>query len=396
MSWGKYLLCIGCGFLFFAAAELADTQGSFVENGQLKRSSCGQGELTYEFYVEGLEEEAVKTSISVPEQQLSQEQFDACVPKVLEILQSQMIGENPSLQEVRKNLNLETIVPEYGMEVSWSSEKPELVSALGTLNNEFVAETGETVCLYATLRNGKREQEEKLYVTVYPPIITKTERFLAYAADLMNQNPEEELVVLPDTFEESDLSYRSVRKSQNSILIFLGVVAAVCLWFKEKSDIQEEKKRRERSLMEDYPDLISGFLILNGAGYPAKAAWKKLYDDFMRDKKRAVHPLTGEMQIAVNQMNTGMPETKVYAEFGRRCGVRCYIKFASLLESSIHTGGKNLKKLLEAEMEDAFKQRADIAKRKGEEASSRLLIPMFGMLIVVMVMVVAPAFLSLS
>ena len=46
-------------------------------------------------------------------------------------------------------------------------------------------------------------------------------------------------------------------------------------------------------------------------------------------------------------------------------------------------------------MEEAFEQRKDIAKRLGEEASTKLLIPLFLMLGVVMVMVVAPAFLTL-
>lgn len=91
-----------------------------------------------------------------------------------------------------------------------------------------------------------------------------------------------------------------------------------------------------------------------------------------------------------------MPERQAYAEFGRRCELRSYMKFASLLEISLSSGGKNLKKLLESEMEEAFKQRADIARRRGEEASTKLLIPMFGILGVVMVIVVAPAFLSLG
>lgn len=43
-------------------------------------------------------------------------------------------------------------------------------------------------------------------------------------------------------------------------------------------------------------------------------------------------------------------------------------------------------------METAFRQRKELALRKGEEASTKLLIPMFLMLGVVMVMVVAPAF----
>ena len=45
-------------------------------------------------------------------------------------------------------------------------------------------------------------------------------------------------------------------------------------------------------------------------------------------------------------------------------------------------------------MEEAFRQRAELAKKKGEEASSKLLLPLFGMLGIVMIMVTAPAFLT--
>ena len=102
-----------------------------------------------------------------------------------------------------------------------------------------------------------------------------------------------------------------------------------------------------------------------------------------------------EMQTTLNQIETGTPEIRAYAEFGRRIGIGSYMKFASLLGNSVSTGGKDLRRLLEEEMEAAFRQRKDLALRKGEEASTKLLIPMFLMLGVVMVMVVAPAFLSL-
>lgn len=55
-----------------------------------------------------------------------------------------------------------------------------------------------------------------------------------------------------------------------------------------------------------------------------------------------------------------------------------------------------MRKLMEDEMEEAFQKRTDFAKRKGEEASTRLLFPMFCMLGVVMVMVVSPALLALG
>ena len=148
-------------------------------------------------------------------------------------------------------------------------------------------------------------------------------------------------------------------------------------------------------MIEDYPDFVYEFLILAGAGYSVKAAWKKMAESYAEDVIKRKRPLCQELQITINQMETGMPEVRAYIEFGRRCGNRNYVKFASLLESSISTGGKHLRNRLEAEVKEAFEMRIDIAKRKGEEASAKLLLPTFIMLGVVMVMVMAPAFLTI-
>lgn len=178
-------------------------------------------------------------------------------------------------------------------------------------------------------------------------------------------------------------------------MIFLGIAAALCLFLKEKSDEKEVKKRWEDQMILDYPELLSNFVVLTGAGYPVRQAWKKQVVDAENKKTVHLHPVYREMRTALNQMETGTPEIRAYGEFGRRIGLGCYIKFASLLGNSVSTGGKDLRRLLEEEMEAAFRQRKELALRKGEEASTKLLIPMFLMLGVVMVMVVAPAFLSL-
>ena len=221
------------------------------------------------------------------------------------------------------------------------------------------------------------------------------ERFRLVLEDVILQNREAEEILLPAEFEGNKVTYRSPEQSTNELLILLGIAAAVCMFLKEKEDIESARKIREEQLMEDYPDLIYEFLILSGAGYSVKAAWKRLTEHYEEDTGKAKRPLCKEMQITLNQMETGIPEIRAYIEFGRRCGNRNYMKFASLLESSISTGGKNLRKLLEEEVEVSFKMRTDLAKRKGEEASAKLLLPTFLMLGVVMVMVMAPAFLTI-
>ena len=399
--------CIGIGICLYIAAELADTMGDSVEKGKLLRKPCGKGDAVYEFYVDGLMDgEETPVTIAVPEKKMTPAEFSARLPEIVEVLCGEILGDNASLQEVRTDLQLVRELSEFDVSVSWKSERPEIVSAFGVVDASMLPREADlvtscvVVSLEATLRHGAAEEIVEIPVTVCASEKNLEERFLSMLEVLAASDVELADVILPEEFEGRALHYRHAGGSQNLVLVALGVVAAVCVYAKDYQDLEEERKRRERSLEEAFPDFVTEFLILTGAGYSAKAAWKKMtlkYKEKQNGKRvgnREVQPLYEEMQMAVNQMDAGVPETKVYADFGRRCQLRCYVKFASLLESSVNTGGRNLRRLLEGEMEEALKQRADIAKRKGEEVSAKLLLPMFGMLVVVMIMVVAPAFLS--
>ena len=243
----------------------------------------------------------------------------------------------------------------------------------------------------------KRSFDEKIEipVTLYPEETSLEKRFEDMLWAAMNTRPEEGYVTLPKEFEGRTVFYRTAEEGGNEIILLLGIAAAVCLRLKEKQDMEEQRKKREERLLLDYSDLVSRFIVLTGAGHTIRQAWKKMVPESAEAEWLKRHPVYQEMRITMNQIETGISEIQAYGEFGRRCGLRCYIRFSSLLQSSLQTGGKNLRKTLESEMEEAFEQRKDIAKRLGEEASTKLLIPLFLMLGVVMVMVVAPAFLTL-
>lgn len=396
--YGKYGICVGTGCILFFLAEFVEAAGNPVEKGVLRRNPCGQGDVVYEFYVDGLEdgESSMEASVSVPEKRLTKEQFSDCVDEAAMLLRQRMLGENASLQEVCYDLALEKEIPEFGLEVSWESEKPEHISHMGLVNNENVPKEGEVVYLKATLVCGVETEVLEIPVTVIKTEDSVPNQFMDLLKMLAVQNMEQEEIVLPEEFGGKALTYRRKGHSQNLVLILLGLVSAGCLYLKEASDEQVKHKKREDSLILDYPDLVSGFLILTGAGYSIKQAFKKLAEDHKKTGKAGFHPVYEEMQITLNQVETGTPEVQAYAEFGKRCGLQCYVKFAALLESAINTGGKNMRKLMEDEMEEAFQKRTDFARRKGEEASTRLLLPMFCMLGVVMVMVVSPALLALG
>ncbi len=387
---------MAAGISFYWMTRWFGVSAPGPEEGILKRNPVGGGEAVYEFLVEGLSEKEFPMSLAVPEQRLTGAQFREAVPRAMELLCERIVGENSSLLEIRQDMRLVREIPEFGIEVSWESAAPEIVSSQGLVDAKDLPAAGIEVILLARLSNGLCEEKIEIPVRVFPKMLTSGERFQAALETLAGSELEAGEVPLPIEFEGKRLTYQSRKKTGDFLLLFLGAAAAACLPLKEKRDREKGKKRREERFMRTYPDLVSRFLILTGAGYPIKQAWKKQVFDYQKSRGRFVNPVYEEMEITLNQMETGTPEARAYGEFGRRAGLRPYVKFVSLLQSSLQVGGKNLPTLLEAEMEEALKQRKDFARRKGEEASTKLLLPMFLMLGVVMVLVVSPAFLTLA
>lgn len=81
--------------------------------------------------------------------------------------------------------------------------------------------------------------------------------------------------------------------------------------------------------------------------------------------------------------------------YGIRCNLSEYRKFGMMLSQNLRKGTRGLTELLEREAEDAFEQRKNLAKKAGEEAGTKLMIPLFLMLIIVFAIVIVPAFFSI-
>lgn len=74
--------------------------------------------------------------------------------------------------------------------------------------------------------------------------------------------------------------------------------------------------------------------------------------------------------------------------------MQAYIKLSTLLSQNLRKGSNELMKMLHQEVAEAFEQRKNLAKKLGEEAGTKLLVPMMIMLCVVMVIIMVPAYFS--
>ena len=160
-------------------------------------------------------------------------------------------------------------------------------------------------------------------------------------------------------------------------------------------DLDKEVEDRQKQMLRDYPNIVSKLLIYFGAGLSIKSAIERIVREYKKEKKE-LHFAYEEMDILATKMNSGVSETTAISEFGDRCGIHCYIKLANIIEQNLRRGSKDMVYALKTEVNSAVNTRKNNILKEGSEISTKLLGPMIIMLIISIVIIMVPAFLSIN
>jgi hypothetical protein len=146
----------------------------------------------------------------------------------------------------------------------------------------------------------------------------------------------------------------------------------------------------------DYGEFVGELTVLTGAGLSVRQAWNRIVFNMQAGQEKGAERkyLYREMLLTKNAMDRGVAEEYAYKDFGRRCGQPPYLRLGSLLETNVRKGSKSLNVMLRQEAEDAFGDRMQLARREGEKISSKLLIPMMLQFVLVLIILMVPAFMS--
>ena len=399
--------CAVGGIVLYAVLELSTFWGRqdvFYGEG-LKRAGPGQGENIYEVLVKGLdkdqEDKNLLIEIPVRERRYTDKEAEDLFDQLEAQLPAQILSENDSLNTIRQNLNLKTRLDTFGLTVRWETSDPELIDSFGTVYNKDIPETGKEILILAMVSDGIHQQTYQYKGKVYPPVMTLEEKkkaaFQKWADDLDTKQQTDTSLILPDVFEGQKLKYSKPKEGSYGILPVLGLVLAVLLQVRIQVEKQKKIRLREQQLLMDYSEVVSKLVVYIGAGYTVRGAWERIaagYRESLKNGRRVMRPAYEEMVHTASQLKSGLSESRAYNEFGRRCSLQPYIKLAALLEQNQKNGGRQLRNALDIEMASAFEQRKNAARKLGEEAGTKLLLPLLLMLFVVMTMIVVPAFLA--
>ena len=200
---------------------------------------------------------------------------------------------------------------------------------------------------------------------------------LAEAVSRYNeQRSDPDYYYLPDKLNGKKVKWESPADTSGMLLTGLFLIAAMAI------------------LVMDYPGLIMKFTLLVQAGMTVRKAFQKISLDYGRKRKRNPRPAYEEIRIVCYEMESGVSESEAYRRFGERCGQAKYKTFATLLIQNLQKGSRQMADMLERESTEAWEERKRKARVLGEAAATKLLVPMIMMLIVVMAIVMIPAFMS--
>ena len=295
-----------------------------------------------------------------------------------------------------------------------------LMDSDGTLHNETLAPgtvvTGYLSLIMSTdivptstdgetkyLKTQYHSAPYRIYVGIVPRALSRYESLLLQLQQAITSEDEgslgENMLSLPTEIDGQRIYYSEHEDRSYLLLPLLGVIAAMAIYMRQGQARRTEKKQREALLMLDYSELVSKLMVYIGAGLTVRNALETISQHFDALIARGIkedRPLYQELRTMVIQFRRNMPESEIYLSFGRRVNLKPYTKLVSLIEQNRMNGARNLRAMLELEMEDAFEQRKTTARRLGEEAGTKLLLPLFIMLGIVMIIVIVPAMSALG
>lgn len=342
-----------------------------------------------------------KVALTIQPRSYTQKELEELFEQMGPELEQQILGNNAAADQVRSALCFLEQVEGYPFTLEYEERPYELIGADGKILNEHLKEEGEAVQIGIRVSWEGFSRVYQMQLRILPPLYSEAQRMQKALEESLLQEEantrEQESVILPDKWGDSDVLWKEQTTDNGVLLLLFGALCIPLLWMSAKQKVEKEVKNREKALCAAYPDFVSRLTLLLGAGMTLRAAvYRMVQEERKREQKNKKEQTRNymyeELQILCNEMEAGVPEGQAYLSFGNRCGQQQYRRLVTLLNQNLKKGSKNLIAQLEYETHQALADKRAQAKQWGEEAGSKLLLPMTIMLLIVMIMIIVPAF----
>ena len=325
--------------------------------------------------------------LEIGPREYTDEEFAAVAAEAEEYIGEVFLGENESEERVICNLMLPDVDESGNLRITWESSDPLILSSSGVIKNKQFEGSVE-VRLTATIKdNNHSESVSYDLMVVGEDSLSSFERIKQKVLDIESETRSEAEVVLPDYLD--GVRIERVEKDRQSIyteIMFLGLFMIAAYVFVQINRLKEAGKKRDHELRGSYYGFVNRLTIHLGAGSVLREALR------LASLRERSEYLKDEISLALKKIESGIPEYRAYTEMGKSIGTQEYLKLMSLISQNLEYGNKNLISLLETEVKSSIYIRKEEIKKRGEQASEKLLIPTSILMILVIGIVIYPAY----
>lgn len=351
----------------------------------IKRSDY-QGNTKEEKISLDVDNQIYEYMLQVEPVEYSKEEFEQKASDIFLELESQILGNNTSLDSVTEDLELVTVSDDGEFTIRWESGDTDYISSYGKIEYEQ-NDLPKKTFISATICYLEYEQSHTYNITICRK--ETVNKYIQSATDALdkleiNDRTSKE-IVLPSEIDGVKVSLVH-GKTNTLFFIIIGIVVGVALIIFRQEKLKENVEKRDQELLEKYPVFVNKMWLLIGTGMNIKDALIRIVKD-----NREKDILEKEIMYTINQIESGYSEFAAYEELGARLGLAPYSRIMNRISQNIRKGNKDLRKLMEEEVFLALNERRECVKKKGEEASTKMLFPMIILLGIVMVIVMFPA-----
>ena len=150
-------------------------------------------------------------------------------------------------------------------------------------------------------------------------------------------------------------------------------------------DLMSKINQKKASIMLDYPVFCTELAVMTGAGLDITRAWKRAAE------KKSRSTFYTEVNRVISKATTGMLFQDALKEFSANLAMSEIHTFVTIVNQEIKSGSGGMAVKLRDCAKRSWRLREDLAKKKGEEAVSKMVFPLAIGLAGILLILAAPA-----
>ncbi|TCZ81018.1 type II secretion system protein [Paenibacillus albiflavus] len=167
-----------------------------------------------------------------------------------------------------------------------------------------------------------------------------------------------------------------------------GLFIAILIPVLVLRQLSNEVEQRKRSIIRELPEVLNKIILLVNAGETVQGA---LIRTINQGNNTEETPLFKEMKLTIQELQMNISFAKALENMSRRCASQEVTMFTTTLLLNYKRGGDELVLSLRTLSKELWDRRKAVSRTAGEEAASKLVIPMVVIFLVVLIIVGAPA-----